>query len=182
MRVHLSALATIACVAGLHVSAAGPSLRGVGDLEGGAYFSWAVAVSPDGTAVVGSSKSEDSGPFEAFLWTEPGGMTGLGYLCGPNTAKWSDALGVSLGGSVVVGESTSDFVQYWEGFWWSEPNGMDWLIPPPPPAWGFWSRAYDVSADGATVVGAQCFPHVSILWEALKWVWDGTQWQQESLG
>ena len=79
----------------------------LGDLPGGNVFSQAWAVSADGTTVVGES-STLGGPqllpvTEAFLWTENGGMVGLGDL--PGGGFGSEAFDVNADGSVVVGMS-----------------------------------------------------------------------------
>src|SRR5437660_10580757 len=75
------------------------TFQGLGDLPGGSGFSDARAVSPDGSVVVGGSNS--SSGYEAFRWTQTGGMIGLGDLPGP--PFYSYAFGVSAYGSVVVG-------------------------------------------------------------------------------
>ena len=45
-----------------------PSFRGLGDLEGGIFFSEAWAVTADGLTVAGQGKQALG--FEAFVWTE----------------------------------------------------------------------------------------------------------------
>ena len=67
--------------------AASYSFAGLGDLPGGSFSSHALGISADGSVVVGrgNSSSETSDPFgtyEAFRWTEAGGMVGLGDLTG----------------------------------------------------------------------------------------------------
>jgi len=52
------------------------SFQGLGDLPGGSFFSRANGVSADGAAIVGRGWSSTG--FEAFLWTEAGGMIGAG--------------------------------------------------------------------------------------------------------
>jgi len=71
---------------------------GLGDLSGGSFFSLAHGVSADGLVVVGISDSALGE--QAFRWTQPGGMVGLGFL--PRGIE-SDAFGVSADGSIVVG-------------------------------------------------------------------------------
>ena len=71
----------------------------LGDLPGGSFGSEGLAVSADGSAVVGQSPSEIG--MQAFRWTESGGMEGLGIL-EPVGSK-SCAFAVSGDGSVVGG-------------------------------------------------------------------------------
>ena len=52
----------------------------LGDLPGGLSLSDARGVSADGSVVVGTSVSASG--FEAFRWTQAGGMVGLGFLPG----------------------------------------------------------------------------------------------------
>ena len=68
------------------------TFQGLGDLPGGSVESWAYAVSPDGSVVVGSSSS--SSGQQAFRWTSGQGMVGLGYL--PGTGQ-SEATSASAG-------------------------------------------------------------------------------------
>src|SRR5262249_16768436 len=81
----------------------GASFQGLGDLPGGTFFSYATAVSADGTVVVGASKSTNG--TEAFRWSAPTGMVGLGVLPGTNFS--STAYGVSRDGSIIAGSSSS---------------------------------------------------------------------------
>ena len=82
------------------------SFQGLGDLPGGDSYSIALAVSADGTTVVGRSRSTASGTDpEAFRWTESTGMVGLGDF--PGGVFKSGAGGVSHDGSVIVGQGHS---------------------------------------------------------------------------
>ena len=80
---------------------------GLGDLPGGAFASWALSTSSDGSVVVGTSLSQDTSNgsvpegWEAFRWTPDGGMVGLGDL--PGFIFYSSAHDVSADGSVVAG-------------------------------------------------------------------------------
>ena len=76
------------------------SLTDLGTLTGGSY-SYAYAVSADGSVVVGESDSTNG--TRAFRWTN-NVMTDLGTLTGGN---YSEAYGVSADGNVVVGQSIS---------------------------------------------------------------------------
>ncbi len=83
---------------------------GLGDLTGGDFSSKAIGVSSNGTFVVGQSSSV-IGP-EAFVWSQSGGMVGLGFL--PND-EGSRAFAVSKSGLVVVGYCCcSTFALDWE--------------------------------------------------------------------
>ena len=75
----------------------GASFQGLGDLPGASFDSVAYAVSADGSTVVGRSISTPG--FEAFRWTQAGGMVGLGDL--PGASFNSEALGVSARGQVA---------------------------------------------------------------------------------
>ena len=78
-----------------------PSFTGVGDLTGGAVGSAALAISADGSVVVG--ESEGANGLEALRWTPGGGLVGIGFLSGasdPSTAR-----AVSADGAVIVGAS-----------------------------------------------------------------------------
>ena len=74
----------------------------------------ALAINADGTIVVGSYGSGQSG-FQAYRWTvSTGGIQGLGTLPGGN---YSEARGVSADGSVVVGNSET--AADWRAFRWT---------------------------------------------------------------
>lgn len=136
--------------AGANIVLRAPYFQGLGDLPGGEFYSFAHAVSADGTTVVGHSY-QGFGEEEAFRWTAAGGMQGLGHLAG-GLARRSDAYGVSADGSVIVGESTSTGAPTLaEAFRWTSTDGLQPL--------GFlpggigYSRAQGVSANGETVAG-----------------------------
>jgi uncharacterized membrane protein len=92
--------------------------QGLGDLAGGALQSMALAVSGDGTTVVGRGYVDGPcGPFgcpsapRAFVWTKGGGMQSVQQVlegAGVNLAGWTltEATGVSRDGSVIVGTGT----------------------------------------------------------------------------
>lgn len=100
----------------------------LGSLPGGAFYSYALAVSADGNVVVGGSSSAQSGisGVEAFRWTPQGGMVGLGDLPGGNFM--SVALAVSADGSIVVGASAVAIgdggLDEYAPFIWDPVNGM----------------------------------------------------------
>ena len=113
------------------------------------------AVSADGSTVVGQS-SVGSTPWEAFRWTEAGGIEGLGSL---NSGSFggSEAFGVSGDGSLVVGMGPSDTGSM--AFIWDEEHGMRELAQMLVDELGLdltgWTltRATDISADGSVIVG-----------------------------
>ncbi len=114
----------------------------------GLPFSEAAAVSTDGSVVVGQSCStlDNQSRYEAFHWTQAGGMVGLGGLLGalPNDSFLSMAKDVSADGSVVVGTSSSILVTGRTAFHWTQASGMVALP-------GGYANA--VSPDGLVVVG-----------------------------
>ena len=141
-------MAVAACWTLPTVSAqAADTLTGLSDLPGGAFISTASAVNADGSVVVGEGVSAGTTGYEAFRWTQGGGMVGLGDL--PGGVFQSSAYGVSADGSVVVGYGSS--ASGTEAFRWTQGGGMVGLGDLP----GGWfnSLAYDVNADGSVVVG-----------------------------
>lgn len=119
--------------------------RGLGDLSGGSSWSVATSVSPDGTTVVGYSRSPEG--IEAFRFHFGSGLSGIGDL--PGGTFESQALAASDGGLVVVGASRSGHGR--EAFIWDDAAGMRGLGDFPGGA--FDSVASGVSDDGAVVVG-----------------------------
>lgn len=126
----------------------------LGDLPGGDEFSMAWDVSTDGSVVVGVGSSQFSNSiiyptsYEAFRWTESGGMVGLGYLEEEHYMSWSRAC--SADGSIIVGQLFNE--QESMAFQWSQNQGMVELLgldglP------GSYSSALDVSSDGTIIVG-----------------------------
>jgi uncharacterized membrane protein len=134
--------------------------------------SYAYDVSADGSVVVGwSGTGIHSDPYpmsgvpgdEAFLWTEPGGMVGLGYLPGHG---WSQAYAISADGSTVVGASapvedhgTYRSVGMHEPFIWDAAHGMRSLTDLLLNQYGLelpdWPLGHpsDISSDGTVIVG-----------------------------
>jgi len=131
---------------------AGATFMGLGDLPGGSFYSEANGVSADGSVVVGGSDSASG--YQAFRWTQAGGMTGLGDL--PGASFHSTAEGVSADGSVVVGYGDSGGAG--TAFVWDAAHGMrnlrDLLVAQGDnlTGWSLYS-ALDVSGDGRTIVG-----------------------------
>jgi uncharacterized membrane protein len=93
--------------------------QGLGDLSGGAFQSMALAVSGDGTTVVGRAYVDGPcGPFgcpsapRAFVWSTTSGMQSVQSAlegAGVSLPGWTltEATGVSRDGSVVVGTGTN---------------------------------------------------------------------------
>jgi probable HAF family extracellular repeat protein len=133
------------------VLSSAPFFMGVGDLPGGDVLSRSLAISDDGSTVVGYSSSTLSGggDYEAFRWTVAEGIQSMGIL---NGATRSNANGVSSDGSVIVGHSNNGGSQ---SFRWTSSTGM--LQLPKLPSAGDTDSglaAFDVSNDGSLVVGS----------------------------
>jgi probable HAF family extracellular repeat protein len=122
---------------------AGGVMTGLSDLTGGSFVSAALAVSADGSVVVGRARS-GSGT-EAFRWSA-GDMTGLGDL--PGGPFQSIATGISADGGVIVGQGAG--AEGTEAVMWADGvlTGLGDLSGGP-----FYSHATGVSADGRVVVG-----------------------------
>ncbi|MFZ0847410.1 MAG: autotransporter domain-containing protein [Pseudolabrys sp.] len=87
-------------------------MLGLGWLPGGGNGSTAVAVSADGSVVVGVSDSANYSGGEAFKWTQAAGIKSVKDLLvasGVNMTGWSllSATGVSGDGTVIVGEGVN---------------------------------------------------------------------------
>lgn len=143
-RTRLGALAVAVLGATGHAGAQA-TFQGLGYLPGG-YHSWAVAVSDDGTVVVGVAGNPlVPGADSAFRWSQTSGMTNLGPLLG--NGQYSAALDVSADGSVMVGFALSPN----ENAFMLSGAGPATLLPLP--TGQFAAQAYGVSADGLVVVG-----------------------------
>ena len=124
------------------------SFQGLGPLpEGMEGYSYAYAVSADGSVVVGSMYSAAS--YHPFRWATATGIVAMGHLEG---GTYGSARGVSADGSVIVGSSdTAAHPNDVEPFRWTETDGMVSLGYLP----GSLGRAsaLAVSASGSVVVG-----------------------------
>ncbi len=140
----------------------GTGMVGLGDLQGGDYWSQASGVSADGNVVVGFSYNA-SFDFEAFRWTSATGMVGLGDL--PGGGFDVRANDVSADGNVVVGNGSSATGP--EAYYWTSAGGMMGLGYLP--GRDAESRAYGVSADGIVVVGQSQADAGSASSEAFVW-------------
>lgn len=115
------------------------------DLPGGSSVnSRALSISGDGNTVTGFGISAQG--FEAYKWTQSGGITGIGEL--PGGGFESDGWGVSQNGNFIVGVSKS--TNGFEAFRWTSGTmaGLGDLA-----GGTFSSIAFDVSDDGSVVVG-----------------------------
>jgi len=100
-----------------------PRFLPFGDLPGDRDRSAPVAVSTDGSSVIGNGVSP-AGP-EAFRWTAATGAVGLGDL--PGGGFFSVARAATPDGSTVAGVSASEVGV--EPFRWTEATGMQALVP-----------------------------------------------------
>lgn len=127
-------------------SASGAFFIPLGDLPGGPFHSWALGISADGSTVVGRSKSSngDADSHEAFRWTQPTGMVGLGDVA--TGAPRSSAEEVSSDGSLVAGSTGGGWP-----FLWTQTTGMVEIAD----TTGTYTNArpFALSADGTTMVG-----------------------------
>jgi len=167
---------------------------------GDEFYATGLAASADGSVVVGTRSFEPYDPhLEAFRWTAPSGIVGLGDL--PGGMVYSEAFGVSADGAVIVGVSQGALAPETEAFRWTAADGMVSLGPGRAmavsadgsvvvgesngeafrwtaetgmvglglPAGASGSVAYDVSADGRVVVGATSFNDATVGSEAFRW-------------
>jgi probable HAF family extracellular repeat protein len=111
--------------------------------------SYAMAVSQDGSTVVGYSETADH-KRHAFRWTSKDGMRRIDVPNGGPAA----AYGVNTDGSVVVGWGAE-----WSAFKWTASEGASLLKCPDP---GGLARACAVSGDGLVVVG---YRSATCLWD-----------------
>jgi probable HAF family extracellular repeat protein len=139
---------------------AAATVTSLGYLPGDNY-SYATAVSGDGSVVVGGSALQPyvgGGSYQAFRWTTNSGMLALGHLPGDN---YSQAFGVSGDGSVIVGSSDTDYISAGQAFRWTAGSGMVGL--------GYLpghtnSSAAAVSSNGLVIVGTSGLPGADSLY------------------
>jgi probable HAF family extracellular repeat protein len=122
------------------------AITDVGTLGGN--YSFASAVSYDGSVVVGQSNTQNNSQTRAFRW-ENGIMVDLGTLVPENQNGYSYAINVSGDGSTVVGVSTVDSNQYYShAFRWNAGVMSDLGT-----LGGYYSTALAASYNGSVVVG-----------------------------
>lgn len=127
---------------------------GLGDFDGGGIVSKALAVSADGTVVVGSA--EGGGPYR---WTAQTGLVSLGSLGSPNGA----AFGISRDGQVIVGWGDTGAGR--ESFRWTAQTGIVSIGSLNTETVD--SFASDVSADGMAISGQSMSESPNV--EAYRW-------------
>ena len=120
-------------------------MTSIGDLPGGNGGGRGLAVTGDGSVIVGSSFSTSG--LETYRWTAAGGMVGLGDLPGGNFM--SEAFGVSDDGSVIVGYGTDAAGE--QPMRWTAAGGMTKLGTVPAGFIG--GIAGNITADGSVVSG-----------------------------
>ena len=138
-----------AALAALCLGAAAPasavaSFTPLGDLAGDDFYSFAYAMSGDGSVVVGESHSANG--TEAFRWN--GSLTGLGDFTGGIFE--SSARGTNSDGTTVVGYGDTLTGQI--AFTWNTTTTT--LVPLVPIQAGGQSQAYAVSGDGLVAAGS----------------------------
>jgi probable HAF family extracellular repeat protein len=120
----------------------------------GGIVSIANAVSADGSVVVGYGDEKiNSVPYQvyqAFKWTAPTGMVGLGWL--PGGRLLSEAYGISPDGSTIVG--TSDSAIGSQAMRYTAGEGMVGLGLPPGASYG---GAVAASTNGSVIAGYNNF-------------------------
>jgi len=80
-------------------------MQGLGYVRPGGEFSQALAISRDGTTIVGESQTNLHS--EAFVWRDGAGMQALPRIPGSPPAEWSRASDVNADGTVIVGYDTT---------------------------------------------------------------------------
>jgi len=173
-------LAILLALAGLTstASAVDPFFMNLGTVSGGNDFSVGQgnaevsAISFDGSVVVGTSENASFNE-EAFVWTQTGGMVGLGSV------DWNTVIisSISADGSVAVGEAENA-----EGnevaFLWDNVNGTrdlkevliaDGILESILAEWNYLA-GIDVSSDGLTIVGNGEFGDQDGLYDSRAWI------------
>lgn len=132
-----------------------------------------LAMSRDGTTVVGHYDNGAFTPYHAFRWTQSTDVVDLGTLDRPNNASRSSfATDVSSNGAVVVGYSDTVGGATWHAFRWTQAAGMVDLGAASGAA-GF-SRALALSGDGSVVAGESDFPGgFGTIRQAFRWTQAG---------
>ena len=143
----------------------------LGDLPGGRFFSVATAVSLNGDVIAGRGEVDydyntRAARKEAFIWTESGGIEGLGSLLPRQRNSEPNPVGVSSDGQVVIGqENTRPWV-------WTRQHGMrelqDLLIAQGATELVDWrlTSVTGVSSDGRTLTGDGNGPFGEQVWVA----------------
>ncbi|MFV0283301.1 MAG: autotransporter domain-containing protein [Castellaniella sp.] len=150
-----SVLMFLAAVATTGFASAEPISQNL-DPSGGFGYSTAVAVSADGSVIIGEGSSG-----RAFRWTDASQIESLGSLSGGSGA---DANGISADGRVIVGSSAVASGRN-HAFRWTEAGRMQDLGD----LGGDYAEAYAVSADGNVIVGRSELGNGSGEIHAFRW-------------
>ncbi len=134
------AIGTLALAAAPTVCA--QSFQGIGDLPGGAFESYALSISADGTTTVGQSVTANG--MEAFRWRD-GTLVALDDL--PGGAVASLAYRCNFNGSVIVGQGTDATTG--RGVRW---DGTTLTQLPQPAGFGGYCIANGISSDDGSVI------------------------------
>jgi uncharacterized membrane protein len=150
------------------IGADGPFFQALGDLPGGEFRSEAVAVSADGSTVVGWSRGPEPGlpapvSFRAFRWTSSEGMIEL--VDSASTLTFVIARDASADGSVAVGECYDDSTGASNlPCRWTAVSGLTELVDTSGTLIGV--RTFGVSGDGSVIVGTAQSPNALV---AYRW-------------
>jgi uncharacterized membrane protein len=150
------------------IGADGPFFQALGDLPGGEFRSEALAVSADGSTVVGWSRGPEPGlpaqtSFRAFRWTPAEGM--IEIVDPASTLTFIIARDVSADGSVVVGECYDDSTGTSNvTCCWTAVGGLTELVDTSGTLIGV--RTFGVSGDGSVIVGTAQSPTALV---AYRW-------------
>lgn len=110
----------------------------------------AIAISHDGTIIVGESGSDTTNTHRAFRWTQATGMVPLGTLPG-GQALASSATGISSDGQVIAG-SAVDHLNRRRAYRWTAETGMTALPGLPGDLGNMFGQG--ISPDGQVIFGA----------------------------
>lgn len=118
-------------------------------LDGG----YALTISDDGAAVAGNL----TGNYEAFRWTESGGLAPLGQSTVDVLGVGGGTPGISADGTRVSAAILGADSTYMTQGIWTEGSGWAETMPPPPPDGGIidlsYGSAWGISGDGQQAVG-----------------------------
>ncbi len=160
------------CLATTGVSAQTAEFIPLGVLSGNPEFSSSADISGDGSFIVGTSSSDDSGwnggLSEAVLWSPDSTARGLGFASGSD--RNSRGFAIAPDGRWVVGEDTYSAVTI--AMAWSEPTGMFLIgdLPGGTPR----STATGISNGGRVAVGYAGSEQAGEFGaEAFRWTPDG---------
>jgi len=139
---------------------------GLGDFDGGRFFSAAFGVSADGSVVVGRGE-EDLNFHWPFRWSaDTSGMVALGDCAGDLGS--TGAYGISDDGTTIAGACEGTIYRWLDGAGGIDEQvvyeGLDQSVP------------FDISADGSAIVG-QVYkgsePFAGYFYEAFRWTESG---------